>query len=183
VSIRAVSATGEDRACGTAASHAVDVVDSARVTIAELRAAGGSTSFVRRGEAAIRIADVPEGGAVLVRHAHAAYAPVGFLVEEVDGAAGGRERVELQNDTGSYNDTAVLLRNASGVRVAGGLFVASSVTGIHLESTTTGNQLLRNTIGRYPFYPDAIDVVDDGNGNCWQGNRFTVGTVVQGPCS
>ncbi len=162
--------------CPSTATYAVRIDGSSRVTMTGGIMSGGQA-------AAIRISQIPEEGRVVLRRVWAWSAPVGFLLEDIAVPARRRDAFLLKNVETNFTDTGVLMRNVAGVRLSASGIYNSRVVGIHLDPTATGNAMLRNLVWP-PFEPPpgAVDVLDEGSGNCWSRNRFTTGAVVQGPC-
>jgi hypothetical protein len=130
----------------------------------------------------VRVAGIRDAGEVRLSGPLIDNCPIGLLVEDSADAAGGQRAVRVGRLDARFNQTAVLLRNAIGVHVVQSFIANRRVAGIHLDPASAGNRLRKNFIRAHPDGAASIDVIDEGVGNCWRGNRFDTGSVVQGSC-
>lgn len=117
----------------------------------------------------VRIAGTPAGGSVVLGGASIfGHHEIGVLL--VDNEA---KSVTVSGNYVNGNDRGIVLQNTIEALVSRNLQVQQNVTaGIDLDASSTGNQIIGNTIGG-----SITDVVDAGSGNCWRGNTFATGSV------
>jgi len=153
--------------CAVVTRPAVNVEASTRVVVDNVWASGFS---VPGGPVGIRIADTPIQGGIRLRHVVAGHYAVGVLLEN-----NGILSVRVTAGDMNFNRRGILLQGTSRAIVAHNELIDNSISGIEIDSGSSGNSIVRNVISGSP-----TDVIDDGAGNCWRNNTFTTGSVP--PC-
>lgn len=151
--------------CSGATAPAYDVEQSADVRIVKSMAAVHVTR--PDGPAGIRVAAVPAGGRVQLKSNRLFGYEIGVLLQNDEGAD-----VSVAQTRANLNARGIVLEGTSGAFLKHNRLLQNSVSGIALDAASSGNRIYSNRIEG-----SATDVVDDGTGNCWRGNRFATGTV------